>query len=385
MTDRPSLSSGSVRAPGACALVLCALVMALGMLAPSGAHGAARIKDIADFEGIRSNHLIGYGLVVGLDGTGDGLRNSAFTLQSVQAMLEQLGVNTRGENINTRNVAAVLVTAQLPAFATQGTRIDITVSTLGDASSLLGGQLLVTPLRGADGEVYAVAQGPVTVGGFSAGGEAASVKSNVVTNGRIPNGAIVEREIEFDLAHRDSLRISLRNPDLTTATRVSKAINAFLGSDASTPLDTTNVRLKRPSGYQGDMVALITEIEQLTVDPDQIARVVINEQSGTIVMSEAVRVSTIAIAQGNLTIRVTERPQVSQPAPFADGTTEVVPRTNVQVNDGADRKLTVLAESVTLQMLVDGLNALGIGPRDMIEILQSIKTAGALHADLIVH
>ncbi len=344
----------------------------------------SRIKDLADIEGMRTNHLIGYGLVVGLDASGDSLRNSPFTRQSLESVLEQLGVNTRGQNINTRNTAAVLVTAQLPAFAAQGTRIDVTISTLGDASNLLGGQLLVTPLRGADGEVYAVAQGAVTVGGFSAGGEAASVQSNVTTSGRISNGAIVEREIAYEIKTQRSLRISLRNPDFTTARRMSQAINDFLGEPASVPEDPSNVRLTLPDRYRGDMVALITDIEQLTLTPDLMAKVVINEQSGTIVMSEAVRVSTVAIAQGNLTIRVTETPLVSQPAPFSDGETTVVPRTQVSVDTDSDAKLTVLQNRVTLQSLVDGLNALGIGPRDMMEILQAIKEAGALHADLVV-
>ncbi len=349
------------------------------------AMGASRIKDLADFEGMRTNHLIGYGLVVGLDGTGDSLRNSPFTRQSLESVLEQLGVNTRGEVLNTRNTAAVLVTAQLPPFAAQGTRIDVTISALGDATNLLGGQLLVTPLRGANGEIYAVAQGAVTVGGFSVEGAAASVQSNVTTSGRISNGAIIEREIDFAIKHQRSLRISLRNPDFTTARRMSLAINDHLGVPASTAEDPSNVRLTLPADYPGDMVALITDIERLTVEPDLVARVVINEQSGTIVMSDTVRVSTVAIAQGNLTIRVTETPQVSQPNAFAEvGETQVVPRTDIEVDTDDERRLAVLENDVTLQALVDGLNALGIGPRDMMEILQSIKQAGALHADLIV-
>ncbi|MGF1455550.1 MAG: flagellar basal body P-ring protein FlgI [Alphaproteobacteria bacterium] len=371
-----------IRSFTALRLALTAAALLGSLAAPAAA--ASRIKDLADFEGMRTNHLIGYGLVVGLDGTGDSLRNSPFTRQSLESVLEQLGVNTRGQNINTRNTAAVLVTAQLPAFAAQGTRIDVTISTLGDSSNLLGGQLLVTPLRGADGEIYAVAQGAVTVGGFSVSGEATSVKSNVTTSGRISNGAIVEREIQYELKTQRSLRISLRNPDFTTARRMGKAINDFLGQRAAVAEDPSNVRLTLPDSYQGDMVALITDIEQLTVTPDLMARVVINEQSGTIVMSDSVRVSTVAIAQGNLTIRVTESPQVSQPGPFSEGQTEIVPRTSIDIDTSADKKLTVLKTEVTLQSLVDGLNALGIGPRDMMEILQSIKQAGALHADLVV-
>jgi len=371
---------------GLSAVLACLIALVIAVGAAPAVEAKSRIKDIVDVEGIRDNPLIGYGLVVGLDGTGDSLRNAAFTRQSLQAMLEQLGVNTRGQDLNTENVAAVMVTSRLPAFATQGSRIDVVVSALGDAESLAGGTLLVTPLRGADGNIYAVAQGPVTIGGFSASGDAGSVKRGVTTSGRIANGATVEREVPFTLKDRRSLRLSLRNPDLTTARRIAKAINTYLGAPSAEPLDPANVRISLPPEYPGDIVAMITDIEQLTVKPDHLARVVINEQSGTIVMSEDVRVSTVAIAQGNLTIRVTETPQVSQPGPFAEaGETEVVPRTSIEVDDGSDKKLLVLEEAVTLQMLVDGLNALGVGPRDMIEILQTIKRAGALQAELVVH
>ena len=331
---------------------------------------------------------MGYGLVVGLKGTGDKLSKAPFTQQSLIGMLERLGVNTRDQlqNLDTDNVAAVMVTATLPAFSRQGTRIDVTVSALGSASDLLGGTLLVTPLKGADGEVYAVAQGPVATGAFEAKGDAQSVSKGVPTSGRIANGAIIEREIKFDLGKLKQVKLSLRNPDFTTATRMTAAINRRLGGSNARPMDQGTVLVTVPGGYKGGIVGLLTDIEQLRVKPDNVARVVIDEQSGIIVMGSNVRISTVAIAQGNLTVRVTEAAQVSQPnALSTGGTTTVVPRTNVQVNEQKNRKLAVLRSgSVSLQNLVNGLNALGIGPRDMITILQVIKASGALQADIEV-
>jgi len=388
MTDtaippRPGPHSGRRRVFTAIAAVAVAAVLAV--TGAANAEARSRIKDIADFEGVRENLLVGYGLVVGLNGTGDSLTNSAFTRQSLVGMLERLGINTREATLKTKNVAAVMVTAVLPAFARHGMRMDISISSLGDASSLLGGTLLVTPLVGADGEVYAVGQGQVAVGGFSAAGAAASVTKGVPTTGRIANGAIVERELDFEMASMRDVRISLRNPDFTTARRMAQAINAFLGSPSATPTDPATVRLRVPPRYKAGVVALLTDIEQLEVDPDHVARVVIDEQSGTIVMGENVRISTVAIAQGNLTIRITETPQVSQPSPFSTtGTTTVVNRTQIDVGENGDNKLGVLATGVSLQELVSGLNALGIGPRDMITILQTIKAAGALQADIKV-
>ena len=342
-----------------------------------------RIKDIVDFEGVRENMLIGYGLVVGLNGTGDTLSSSIFTRESLVGMLERLGVNARDDSLKTDNVAAVMVTATLPPFAKQGTRIDLSLSAIGDADSLLGGTLLVTPLVGADGEVYAVAQGPVAVGGVSAGGAGAEISKGVPTNGRIASGAIIEREISFDLQGLDTLRISLRNPDFTTARRIAQAINSFAGGPIAQSRDSATVSLVVPDNYRGKMVALITDIEQLRVTPDISAKVVIDEQTGIIVMGENVRISTVAIAQGNLTIRITETPQVSQPLPFSEeGDTVTVPRTQIEIDEDEDKRLSVLSNSVTLQELVDGLNALGIGPRDMISILQAIKAAGALQAEI---
>ncbi len=360
-----------------------ALALLLAALSMGSAVASSRIKDLADVEGVRENQLVGYGLVVGLNGTGDSLNNSPFTRQSLQAMLERLGVNTRGQTMRTANVAAVMVTANLPAFSTQGTRIDVNVSALGDARSLQGGTLLVTPLLGADGEVYAVAQGPIAIAGFTAQGEAASVTRGVPTAGRISNGALVEREIEFRLASQTSVRLALRNPDLTTSRRIAAAINDFLGMPVAETADPSTVRLTVPREFQGNIVALLSEVEQLRVEPDLAAKVVIDERSGIVVMGRDVRVSTVAIAQGNLTVTITEAPQVSQPEPFSEGQTVIVPRTNIEVREDR-RRMAVLREGVTLQELVDGLNALGVSPRDLIAILQAIKASGALQADIEV-
>jgi flagellar P-ring protein FlgI len=372
----------SIRFAAALALAALAGLMAPGAAAPAAAQ--SRIKDIAEFESVRENLLIGYGLVVGLNGTGDKLENSIFTRESLIGMLERLGVNARSESLKTKNVAAVMVTATLPAFTRNGSRIDVNVSTMGDATSLLGGQLLVTPLMGADAEVYAVAQGSVAVAGFSAQGAAQSVVKGVPTTGRIANGAIVEKEIGFELSQLRALRLTLRNPDFTTARRISQAINGYIGQALARPMDNVTVMVQVPANYPGDTVALLTDIEQLPVAADMVAKVVIDETTGVIVMGENVRISTVAIAQGNLTIRITETPQVSQPEPFSNtGTTVVVPRTDIQVDENSDRKLTLLPGSVTLQELVNGLNALGIGPRDLITILQAIKAAGAMQAEIV--
>ena len=340
-----------------------------------------RIKDIADIEGVRDNQLVGYGLVVGLPGTGDRLRNAVFTRQSLIGMLERLGVNTRDQEtrLDTRNIAAVMVTANLPAFSRTGSRIDVAVSALGDATSLTGGTLIVTPLLAADGQVYAVAQGAVVTGAISARGVATSVTRNVPTAGRIANAAVVEREVPFSFGGRPELRLALRNPDLTTARRMAAAINTFAGAGTATATDPRTVVVSLAGR---DAVGLTAGIEQLRVQPDQPARVVIEEASGTIVIGNNVRVSTVAIAQGSLTIRVTETPVVSQPAPFSAGETVVVPRTNVEVEDQSNRRLALLQGGVTLQDLISSLNALGVGPREIMTILQTIKAAGALQAEL---
>lgn len=358
--------------------------LAFGMADVAIAAGASRIKDIVNIEGVRDNMLVGYGLVVGLNGSGDKLNNSPFTKQSLTAMLERMGVNVRDQNLNTGNVAAVMVTATLPPFTNQGGRIDVNVSTLGDASSLQGGTLLVTPLMGADGAVYAVAQGSVATAGFTAGGDAGQVTQNIPTAGRIANGAIVEKEIGFQLADLPSVRLSLRNPDFTTARRVAAVINQNMGGSVAVAENSSSVKLSKTANK--NIVDMITDIEQLTVEPDQVAKIIIDERSGVIVMGEDVRISTVAVAQGNLTVKITETPQVSQPAPFSEqGQTTVVPRTNVDVTQGnATGNLAYLPAGITLQELVSSLNALGVNPRDVITILQAIKAAGAIQADIEV-
>lgn len=345
-----------------------------------------RIKDIVEFEGVRDNMLIGYGLVVGLNGTGDSLNNSPFTEQSIIGMLDRLGVNVRDNKLNTKNIAAVMVTATLPPFTNQGARIDVSISALGDSKSLQGGTLLVTPLLSADGQVYAVAQGPVSIAGFAAKGDAGSVTQNIPTAGRIAAGAIIEREIPFDLEGQKSTRLALRNPDFTTARRIAAAINSHLKFPAATAQNPASVEVKVPPGYNAGLINLLTDIEQLRIAPDHVARIVIDERSGVIVMGKDVRISTVALAQGNLTIRITETPQVSQPQPFSEGgETVVVPRSTIQVEDGGEGKqLAVLPEGVSLQELVTNLNALGVGPRDIITILQAIKASGALQAEIEV-
>ena len=362
--------------------MLRALLALLLLFAALPTQAQVRIKDIADLEGVRENQLIGYGLVVGLNGTGDKLDNAVFTRESLIGMLERLGVNTRDQvqKLSTKNLAAVMVTAELPPFARSGSRIDVAVSALGDATNLTGGTLLVTPLLAADGEVYAVAQGALATGAVAARGAATSVTRGVPTAGRIANGATVERAIEYRLDKAAGLRLGLRNPDLTTARRIEAAINGALGpisraTDPRTVLLDLNGR---------EPIATLATLEELRVQPDAPAVVVIEEASGTIVMGANVRISTVAIAQGNLTIRVTETPEVSQPPPFSNGTTTTVPRTQVQVDTQNDRRLGIISAGVTLRDLVASLNALGVGPRDLISILQSIKAAGALQADLQV-
>jgi flagellar P-ring protein precursor FlgI len=362
--------------------IVCAVIAVLALCATS-AGATSRIKDLANIEGVRQNQLIGYGLVVGLNGSGDTLNNIPFTKQSLQAMLERMGVNIRGATIRTGNVAAVMVTGNLPAFGTQGTRMDVTVSALGDAKNLQGGTLLVTPLLGADGNVYAVAQGSVAIGGFQAEGAAASITKGVPTVGRIANGAIIEREIEFALNRLPNVRLALRNPDFTTAKRIAAAVNDFLGTKTAEPIDPSTVQMSVPPEFKSNVVALLTEIEQLQVEPDLAAKIIIDERSGIIVMGRDVRVATVAVAQGNLTVSISESPQVSQPQPFARGRTVVTPRTSIGVTEDG-KKLALVKDGVSLQQLVDGLNGLGIGPRDLIGILQAIKAAGAIQADIEV-
>ena len=367
-------------------MTLAGVMASVTSLSSAQADVAIRIKDIVQVEGVRDNMLVGYGLAVGLNGTGDTLNNAPFTQQSIIGMLERLGINIRDLSMTTKNIAAVMVTATLPPFTNQGSRIDVTVSTLGDAKSLQGGTLLVTPLLGADGQVYAVSQGSISIAGFTASGSSgSSVTQNIPTAGRISGGGIVEREVPFQLANMTSTRLSLRNPDFTTARRIATAINDSVKATVATAQNPASVELKLPDGYRGGMVNMITDIEQLKVQPDQLARIVIDERSGVIVMGNDVHISTVALAQGNLTIRISETPQVSQPNAFAQqGTTTVVPRTDITVDSDKDKKVAFLKASVSLQDLVSSLNALGVGPRDIITILQSIKAAGALQAEIEV-
>ena len=349
---------------------------------PGVASAQSRIKDIASIEGVRTNQLVGYGLVVGLNGTGDSLRNCPLTRQSLEGMMERQGVNIRGSTANTKNVAAVMITADLPPFATPGSRIDVNVSAMCDAKSLLGGTVLVTTLQGADGEVYAVAQGSVQTGAVSAsGGSGSSVTRGVPTAGRIASGAVVERETGFQLANMQQVRLTLRNPDFTTAQRIAAVINQAYPNTAAAENGTV-VALRAPA--QLNMAGFISRVENLPVTVDAPARVIIDEVNGVVVMGEAVRISTVAIAQGNLTISVQETPLVSQPEPFSQGQTVVTPQSDVSVEEELGRQMRIVNGGASLSTLVNGLNALGVSPRDMISILQAIKAAGALQADIEV-
>ena len=363
--------------------LLATLIASFALTAFGGAAEAqSRIKDIASIEGVRSNQLVGYGLVVGLNGTGDSLRNAPFTRQSLEGMTERLGVNIRGANANTKNTAAVIVTADLPPFSTPGARIDVGVASLGDAKSLLGGTLIVTSLQGADGQVYAVAQGSVQTGSVSgSGGSGSSVTRGVPTAGRIASGATVEAETGFNLDNQSEVRLTLRNPDFTTAQRVAAAINQTYPGTALAENGSV-VAVRAPA--QLGMAGFISRVENLPVSVDTPAKVIIDEVNGVIVMGDSVRISTVAIAQGNLTISVQETPQVSQPAPFSQGQTTVVPQSDVTVQEDLGREMRIVNGSTSLATLVNGLNALGVSPRDMISILQAIKAAGALQAEIEV-
>jgi flagellar P-ring protein FlgI len=362
------------------------LLLCLVLLVPAIASaGPVRIKDLVEFDGVRGNDLLGYGLVVGLNGTGDGMRNAPFTEDMMATLLERLGVNVTGEQFRPRNVAAVLVTATLPPFARAGARIDVTVSAIGDAGSLLGGTLVMTPLNGADGEIYAVAQGTVIAGGVMAEGDGARVVQGVPTAGTIPGGARVEREVPFDFTALSVLRLALRSPDFTTAGRIERAINADFGRAVAAMVDAGTVALDLDGARMASPAHVIGRVENLLVEPQTRARVVVDQRSGTIVMGEDVRISRVAVAQGGLTLRVEERPVAVQPNPFAPGETIVLPRTDAAIERADGTGLTEVAAGTTLSAVVAGLNALGVAPHDMIDILKSINAAGALHADFMVH
>ncbi|WP_078571497.1 flagellar basal body P-ring protein FlgI [Thioclava sp. F36-7] len=373
--NRASFSRAGVRG------ALVALSVIAGTLCALPAAAQVRIKDIASFEGVRENQLVGYGLVVGLNGTGDTLNGSPFTKKSIEGMLERLGVgNLSGDAIKTKNTAAVMVTAKLPPFARRGSTIDVTISSLGNADSLRGGTLIVTPLVGADGEIYAVGQGPISVAGYSAKGNAASIVDGVPTVARMENGAIVEKEIAFELNSMSSVRLSLREPDFTTASRVAGVINDKLGHNTAQMLDPSTIEVQAKGKY--GVPELLAMIENLPVTPDSVAKVVVDEKSGTIVIGSNVRIDQVAISQGGLTVKVKESYAVSQPKPISIGETVVVPETDVQVEERNTQFSVLQGGDVSLQDLVDGLNAIGVGARQTISILQAIKAAGALHADL---
>ncbi len=369
--------------PGLARILMLAAALVTGF-APAAAAGPIRLKDLVEFDGVRGNDLVGYGLVVGLNGTGDGLRNAPFTEEIMTNILERLGVNVSGEQFRPRNVAAVLVTASLPPFARAGGRVDITVSAIGDASSLLGGTLVMTPLNAADGQIYAVAQGTIIAGGVTVQGQGATVTQGVPTAGVIPGGARVEREIDFDFTQMTSIRLALRSADFTTARRIENEINRYFGRTVSRMLDSGTVLLDVGATRSISPAHALSEIESLTVEPERIARVVVDQRSGTIVMGDDVRISRVAVSQGNLILRVEETPMVVQPNPFAEGETIVVPRTQVGIERERGTGLAEIFEGTSLSDVVAGLNALGVAPMDMIDILKSIKAAGALHADLIV-
>jgi flagellar P-ring protein precursor FlgI len=361
-----------------------ACLVAFAAAAVSAACAEVRLKDIVAIEGVRSNDLVGYGLVVGLNGTGDGLRNAPYTQEIFAGLLERLGVNVQGENFGSRNVAAVIVTATLPPFARTGSQIDVNVAAIGDAASLLGGTLIMTPLRAGDGEVYAVAQGPVLASGVAAAGDGASVTFGAPTAGSIPEGARVEREAGFEFSEVGRLRLSLRSPDVTTAIRAEEAINIALGAGAATVRDpgTIDIDLSR-AGLAP--IRAVARIENLLIEPEARARVVVDQKSGTVVIGADVRVSRFAVTQGGLSITVSEAPVVSQPNPLSrNGESIVVPNTNVEIGERRPEKIGVVGDNVALGDLIEGLNALGVGPSDLIDILKAIKASGALHAELVV-
>lgn len=343
---------------------------------------AARLKDLVNVEGVRVNKLIGYGLVVGLAGTGDG-DQTKFTVQSIVNMLERFGIKVDRKQVKLKNAAAVMVTAELPPFVRPGQRLDVTVSSIGDAKSLQGGTLLLTPLKGPDGKVYALAQGAVSLGGFAAGGAAGGVQKNHPTVGRIPGGAVVEKDVPVSINSKTELRLSFRDVDFTTVARAAEAINAYLNGAFAFALDGRTISLKVPPKYQGQVVKLLAEIGELAVSPDTPARVVIDERTGTVVMGENVRISRVAVAHGNLSVTIRERPQVSQPPPFSTGETVVTPETEIVAKEEAAR-IVVIEEGVSIGELVRALNAVGATPRDLIAIFQAIKAAGALQAELII-
>ncbi len=358
--------------------ILLALVLIVASAVPAS---AVRIKDIATFSGVRDNELVGYGLVVGLSGTGD-KQGSTFTVQSMVNMLEKMGVAVDSGSLKPKNVAAVMATAKMPVSAKPGTRIDVTISSLGDATSLLGGVLLLTPLKGIDGNVYALAQGPMTLGGFGVEGQAATAQKNITTVARIPNGAMIERAVPFEYNSQESLKLHMNIADFSTTNQVVEVLNDTLAGPYARAADITTIEIAVPERNLGDLVPLMASIENLEISPDSKARVVVDEKTGTVVVGRNVRLSKVAVAHGNLNIVVQESAQISQPGPFSQGQTVAVPETTIGVQE--ENRRLVLLEGATLEELVDGLNAIGATPRDLISILRTLKAAGALHAELEV-
>ncbi|MCF8061399.1 MAG: flagellar basal body P-ring protein FlgI [Deltaproteobacteria bacterium] len=362
--------------------VIAAVLLCLGLSLVWGTAAlAARIKDLASIKGTRNNQLMGYGLVVGLNGTGDG-SGTRFTVQSLVNMMERLGIHALSDQVKVANVAAVMVTADLPPFARVGSEIDVLVSSVGDAKSLQGGTLLLSPLKGADNKIYALAQGPLLVGGFSASGEAGGgVQKNHPTAARIPGGATIEREVPFQFNGLGELTISLNNPDFTTALRMAGAINREIGTQVASPADAGTIRIQVPEPFLGNLVPLVAELEQIQVRPDNKARIILAERTGTVVMGENVRISPVAIAHGNLSVQIKEEKNVSQPAPFSQGETTVTDETRINVAE-ENQKLLLLPEGTNLGEVVKALNAIGVSPRDLITVFQAIQASGALQAEL---
>ncbi|MCR9270643.1 MAG: flagellar basal body P-ring protein FlgI [Hyphomonadaceae bacterium] len=362
--------------------ILC-IGIALTLTALPVVEAQTKLRDVLDIEGVRTNDLVGYGIVVGLNGTGDSVRNAPFTEDSLSHMLERLGVNVQGEEIRPNNVAAVLVTASLPAFARNGSAIDVSVASIGDAQSLEGGTLILTPLRGADNEVYAVAQGSVMVSGINVEAPGARDTVGTPTTGAIPDGALVEREIQFDFNSQDSVTLALRTPDFTTAARVEDTINTALGGPVAFMRDPGSIELNMAS-MSGSPARVLAAIENLPIKVETPARIVIDEKSGTIVLGQDVTISQVAIAQGNISIKVRENPVVVQPNPFANGETIVLPRTDIEVGQTGDQNIALLNSNTTLSQLIEGLNALGVRPQEMADIIRSMSAAGAIHAELVI-
>lgn len=362
------------------------LILFFIILLIPGLSEAARIKDLTNLQGVRENQLIGYGIVIGLAGTGDSSTNIFFSIQTITSMLKKLGLtvpNSEIDGLKFKNMATVMVTANLPPFARPGNRIDVLVSSLGDAKSLQGGTLLLTPLKAPNGEVYAVAQGPISIGGFAAGRAARGVQKNHLTVGRIVSGALVEKDIPSNFEKKKSFRLALSQPDFTTANRIANSINNHFKTHAAFPKDAGTVDITVPEKFQGNIVKFIASLENLSVSPDTAARIIIDERTGTIVIGKDVRISTVAVSHGSLTIQIKEEPVVVQPEPLSRGETAIVPRTRLTVEEGEDR-LLVVPQGTSIGEVIAALNAIGVTPRDLIAILQAIKAAGALHAELVL-